>query len=199
MCVRVCVIADEAQTDDVDDGGCVFFFSSHSLFFFILSAANDDDDDDGMKGFFGGKTEETATAPSQRPRSEPGLGGERVHGHVLTDEDIRRDQERRVCTLAEALQEKVEESDRLYHQMKTYREQCKTLEEAAVADKKRIEELEARVKKLEDDHASDVVCFLAWRAEGVLLFMLAAGWWGNRSLWRRSTTERQSCRRRWLR
>ena len=130
------------------------------MMYVFFSAANDDD---GMKAFFGGKSDEaTATAPatpSQRPRSDPGLGGERVHGHVLTDEDIRRDQERRVCTLAEALQEKVEESDRLYHQVKMYKEQCKTLEEAAVADKKRIEELEARVKRLQEEHASDVVCF----------------------------------------
>lgn len=160
-----------------------------------------------MKAFFGGKTDETTskTATSQRPRSDPGQGGERVHGHVLTDEDIRRDQERRVCTLAEALQEKVEESDRLYHKLDECRQQCRTLEEAAVVDKKRIEELEARVKKLEEQHASDVVCvpsfffiFHTPMTQTRVPSVRGGTTNKNRSSWRRSMSVQQSCRRPWL-
>ena len=82
-----------------------------------------------------------------------------VHGHVLTQEEIVHDTERRVERLAEALQEKAEENVSLYQKLRDSSTLCKALQEAVDAKQRRVAELEDRVKKLEDEHARDTVCF----------------------------------------
>ena len=82
-----------------------------------------------------------------------------VHGHVLTQEEIVHDTERRVERLAEALQEKAEENVSLYQKLRDSSTLCKMLQESVDAKQRRVAELEERVKKLEDEHARDTVCF----------------------------------------
>ncbi len=80
-------------------------------------------------------------------------------GHVLTAEDIARDLERRVQTLAEALQGKVEENESLFQKLRESQQACKALQETCEASQRRIAEMKMREKKLTEDHAKDVVCY----------------------------------------